>query len=152
MTTIAQTVAGSTLKISASLPSTYDSTGFTALSYTTVAEITDLGSGLGRKYDLVKHNPVGDRNSYKFKGSYDNGTLSVKMASATSTATDAGQTLMMAAAASDASYSFKITVQDSSDYFFTGKVMNFTTDFGSVNSILMAGAEIQVDSNIVLTT
>ncbi len=152
MTTIAQTLAGSTLKISASLPATYDAAGFGALSYTTVAEITDLGSGLGKKYDLVTHSPVGDRKKYKFRGGYDNGTLAVKMASATSTATDAGQTLLIAASNSDADYSFKITVQDGSDYFFTAKTMNFTTDFGTLNNILMAAAELQVNSDIVQTT
>lgn len=67
MTTLAQTVAGTTLKISAALPATYDSSGFSALSYTTVAEVTDMGS-LGKVYDLVDHRPVNDRKKYKFKG------------------------------------------------------------------------------------
>ncbi len=151
MTTLAQSVAGSLLKISAALPATYDSTGFGALTYTTVAEIVDLGSGLGKKYDLVTHTPVGDRKKYKFKGGYDNGALSVKMASATSNVADAGQTLLIAAAASDADYSFKITIQDGSDYYFTAKTMNFTTDFGTLNNILMANAELQITSDIVLT-
>ncbi len=44
MTTKAQTVAGTTIGISASLPATYDSTGFAALSYTTIGEVTDIGS------------------------------------------------------------------------------------------------------------
>lgn len=151
MTTIAQSVAGSTLKVSASLPATYDSAGFAALTYTTVAEVTDLGSGLGKKYDMIEHRPVNDRKKYKFKGGYDNGSLAIKLASATATATDAGQTLMIAASNSDADYSFKITVQDGSDYYFTAKCMNFTTDFGTLNNILAANAELQVTSDIVQT-
>lgn len=151
MTTIAQTVAGSTLRISASLPATYDSTGFSALSYTLIAEITDLGSGLGKKYDLVEHRPVNDRKKYKFKGGYDNGTLSIKMASSTANASDAGQTLLKAAAASDASYSFKLTVQDGADYYFTAKTMSALTDYGTINNILMLNAELQIDSDIVET-
>lgn len=67
MTTLAQTSAGTTLKISASLPATYDSAGFSILSYTTVAEITDMGE-FGKEFNLVTHNPVNDRKTYKFKG------------------------------------------------------------------------------------
>lgn len=58
MPSLAQSVAGSTLKISAALPATYDAAGFTALSYTAVSEITDMGS-LGKDFSLISHNPVG---------------------------------------------------------------------------------------------
>lgn len=111
-----------------------------------------MGTGLGRKYTLVTHSPVNDRQKYKFKGDYDNGTLSLKMAKATLVATDAGQTLLQAAAASDASYSFNIHFQDGSDMYFTAKCMGFMTDMGTINNILSAGAELQIDSVIVETT
>lgn len=152
MTTIAQTLAGSVLKVSASLPATYDAAGFAAVSYTTVAEVTDLGSGLGKKYGKATHEPVNDRKIYKFKTNYDNGTLSVKMARATATTTDAGQTLLAAARDSDADYSFKITLQDGSDLYFTAKVMSFTADLGTGSSILTAMAELEVNSDVVETT
>lgn len=152
MTTIAQTLAGSTLKISASLPATYDSTGFAALTYTTVAEVTDLGSGLGKKYNKAQHEPVNDRKIYKFKTNYDNGSLTVKMARATATTTDAGQTLLIAAVSSDADYSFKITLQDGSDLYFTAKTMSFAADLGTGSSILTATAMLEVNSDIVETT
>ena len=44
-----ESVAGTTLKISASTPATYDGTGYAALTYTTVGEVTDLGE-FGRVY------------------------------------------------------------------------------------------------------
>ena len=150
MTTKAQTVAGTTISISASLPATYDSTGFAALSYTALGEVTDIGS-LGKDYTLVTHNPVGDRKTYKFKGSYNNGSLSLKLAKTTLASTDAGQTLATTASGSDASYSFKITLQDASDMFFTGKVMSFMTSIGGVNSILGADIKVEIDSDIVET-
>ena len=73
------------------------------------------------------------------------------MAAASSVTTDAGQTLLIAAADSDADYSFRITIQDGSDYFFAAKVMDYTTDYGSLNNILMANASLEVTSDIVRT-
>lgn len=150
MTTRAQTVAGTLIAISASLPATYDSTGFSALSYTTIAEVTDIGS-LGKDYTLVTHNPVNDRKTYKFKGTYNNGTLALKLAKATQASTDAGQVLATTASGSDASYSFHILSQDSSDMFFTGKVMSFMTNVGGPNSILGGDIKVEIDSDIVET-
>lgn len=147
MTTLAQTVAGSSLKISAALPATYDAAGFAALSYTPVAEVTDIGS-LGKEYTLVTHNPVGDRNTYKFKGSYNQGALALKLAKAIA---DAGQTLLLAASNSDASYSFLITLQDGKKMYFTGKTMSFMTNIGTVNNILGADVKVEIDSDIIET-
>lgn len=151
MTTKAQTVAGTTLSISASLPATYDAAGFSALSYVTVAEITDMGD-IGKAYTKVTHNPVNDRKTYKFKGSYDNGTQSLVLGKATLANTDAGQVIMKAASDSDADYSFHINFQDGSDSYYTAKVLSFVTKIGSVNNILGAMASLELTSDIVETT
>lgn len=145
MTTKAQTVAGSTLGISASAPATQDVSGFAALVYTTIAEITDFG-GLGIVYTEVTHNGVSDRTTYKFKGSKNYGSMSLKMAKATLTNADAGQTLLQAAVASDADYSYVITFQDASNMYFQAKALSFQTNVGSVNNILTA------DCNLTLTS
>lgn len=145
MPTLAQTVAGSTLKISAAKPATYNQAGFAALSYTNVAEVTDIGS-LGKEYTLVSHNPVGDRKTYKFKGSYNNGALALKLAKAIS---DAGQAMLLAASDSDASYSFCITLQDGRKMYFTGMTMSFVTNIGTVNNILGADVKVEIDSDII---
>jgi hypothetical protein len=147
MATLAQTVAGSSLKISASLPATYDSAGFSALTYTSVAEVTDIGS-LGKEYTLVTHNPVGDRKTYKFKGSYNNGALALKLAKAI---TDPGQILLTSANDSDASFSFLITTQDGRKMYFTGKVLSYVTNIGTVNNILGADVKVEIDSDIIET-
>lgn len=148
-TTIAQTLAGSTISISAALPATFDYAGFSALSYTVVGEITDLGTGLGKKYTLVQHAPVGDRKIFKFRGNYNNGTLALKFARATAITTNAGQTLLNAAAASDNDYSFLITLQDTSKIYFTAKTMEALIDMGTVNNLLMGAASLEVNSDIV---
>ena len=68
-----RTSAGTTLKVSASAPATFDKAGYSALTFTAVGEITDLGE-FGREYALVTHNPVGTRGTQKFKGSFNEGT------------------------------------------------------------------------------
>lgn len=151
MVTKAITVAGTTVSISAALPATYDAAGFAALSYTAIGEITDIGN-FGKDYTLVTHNSLSDRKTYKFKASYNQGSLALKLARATLANTDAGQTLAITASGSDASYSFKIENQDLSNDFFTGKVMSFMVNIGSVNSILGAECKVELDSDVVSTT
>lgn len=150
MSTKAQTVAGSVLSVSAALPATYDNAGFSALSYSPVAEVTDIGT-FGKDFTLVTHNPIGDRKTYKFRGSYNNGTLDLKLAKITVLNTDAGQAALTTALNDpfDKSVSLRIALQDGSKQYFTGKVMSFTTSIGSVNSILAGECKIEIDSDVV---
>jgi len=139
------TSAGSTLGISTSLPATYDAAGFNALTYTAVGEITDLGE-FGTEYNLVSHTALGNRRVRKFKGSYNNGQLALQMGRDT---TDAGQTALRLALASDNSYSFKVTLQNGTKLMFTAKVMSYKTSIGSVDQITGASTSLEVDSDIV---
>lgn len=145
MPSTAQTTAGTTLAVSNSLPATYDSTGFGALSYSTVGEITEIGE-FGKEYALVTHNPLDDRKTYKFKGSYNNGSLSLQMACDVS---DAGQAIMLTAQDSDTSVSIKVTHQDGSIDYFTGQVMSYKKNVGSADSIYTASTTLEIDSDIV---
>lgn len=152
MSSLAQIVAGSILGVSSSLPATYDAAGFAALTYSPVAEVTDIGT-FGKDYTLVTHNPLGDRNTYKFRGSKNNGSLDLKLAKITVLSTDAGQAALTAALNDpfDKSISLRIILQDGSKQYFTGKVMSFTTSIGSVNSILAGECKIEIDSDVVET-
>ena len=153
MTTSAQTVAGSVLSVASALPATYDAAGFAALTYNAVAEVTDIGT-FGKDFTLVTHNPIGDRKTYKFRGSYNNGTLDLKLAKITVLNTDAGQAALTTALNDplDKSISLRIALQDGSKQYFTGKVMSFTTSIGSVNSILAGECKIEIDSEVVETS
>ena len=62
MASLAVTSAGTKLYVSASLPATYNSAGFGALTWTEVGEITDFGEW-GKEYTVVNHNPVGTRQN-----------------------------------------------------------------------------------------
>lgn len=141
---LVMTSAGTTLGIG-TLAATYDAAGFGAVTYTAISEITDLGS-FGKTYAEVKHTSLGQRQTKKFKGSYDNGELQLKLAKV---ATDAGQTAAIAALASDASYSFKVTLQNGTIEYFSGKVMSYVVSVGSVDQITGAEIKIAIDGDVI---
>jgi hypothetical protein len=128
------TSAGTTLRITASQPATFDATGYNALVTTLVGEVTDLGE-FGREYALVTHNPVGNRSTQKYKGSFNSGTMSVTLALDTD---DAGQVICKTASGSDANYSILVTTQNGDKYFFQAKVMSWKVGVGSVDQITTA--------------
>lgn len=138
-----KSVAGTTLKISAGVPATFDGTGYAALSYTTVGEITDLGE-FGRVYNVIKHNPIGSRGTAKRKGSYDEGALNLKLALDTD---DAGQILCKAAAASDNSYAVCITEQGGDKWYMQVQVTSFKTQFGSVDNMQSASIDMEITTS-----
>ena len=140
-----RTSAGTTLSVSASAPATYDNTGFAALSFTAVGELVDLGS-FGKKYNLVSFSPLGDRKVVKRKGSYNNGTLALKMGSAP---TDAGQIAMQTGSTSDNSYSFKVQTQSGSIFYFSGQIMSWMLEVGSVDQIMGASCDVELDNDVV---
>jgi hypothetical protein len=147
MATLAQSVVGTRFYISAGLPATYNAAGFQALSYTEIGEVTDGGS-FGKTWQTTNHNPIASGQTYKFKTQYDNGDLTLQMARIPA---DAGQTILIAANNSTASYSIKVTVQDGTDMYFTGKITSYTTEIGAGTAILGCSVAVAIDSDIVET-
>lgn len=142
-----QTSAGATLRITASKPSAYTESAYETLFNASpapalVGEITDLGE-FGREYALVTHNPVGDRGTQKFKGSFNEGTMNLSLGLDNA---DAGQILMNTALNSDADYSFAVELQDGTRYFFQAKVMSFKVGVGSVDSITSATTALELST------
>ena len=140
---LAMTSAGSKLWIG-NPPAAQTLVALQAVSYTEVKEVVDIGE-FGATYALVTHNPLGDRITVKRKGSKNNGTLAVQMAYAPG---DAGQALMEAAAESDNSYSFKVVLQDTTEFLFTGQVMSRPVQVGGVDSITSSTCNVEIDSQI----
>ena len=143
-----RTSAGTTLRVTASAPATFNASGYNDLFTASpnpplVGEITDLGE-FGREYALVTHNPVGSRGTQKFKGSFNAGTMTLSLGLDTD---DAGQILMKAASLSDDDYSFMVTTQNGDKYYFQGKVMSWKVGVGSVDSITTATATLEITSN-----
>lgn len=138
----ARTSAGSTFKVCASAPATFNAAGYAALTFTTVGEVTDFGE-FGRRYNLVTHNPVATRSTVKKKGSYNEGAITLQLALDTD---DAGQILMKAAAASDNDYYFEVATQNGDKYYFPGQVMSFVVGIGNVDQITSATVMVELTS------
>ena len=138
-----RTSAGTTLKVSAAAPATFNSAGYTALTFTAVGEITDLGE-FGREYALVTHNPVGNRSTQKFKGSFNEGTINLSLGLDTD---DAGQVLLKTASNADTPYSFEIVTQNGDKYYFQAMVMSFKVGVGSVDSITTATVTLELTTS-----
>jgi hypothetical protein len=141
----AYTAAGSTLSISAALPLAETETGYGALTFTPIGEVTDIPE-FGTVYTLVTHNPIADRKTRKFKGSYNNGSVALALARDPS---DAGQSLALTALDDDDNYSFEIEFSDGSIQYFQAKVMSYTTGTGTVDSIITSTITLEIDSDIV---
>ena len=140
---LAMTSAGSKLWIG-NPPAAQTLVALQAVSYTEVKEVVDIGE-FGASYALVTHNPLGDRITVKRKGSKNNGTLAVQMAYAPA---DPGQTLLEAAAESDDSYSYKVVLQDTTEFYFTGQAMSRPVQVGGVDSITSSTCNVEIDSPI----
>lgn len=128
------TSAGTTIGISASAPATFNTTGYDALTFTSIGEVTDLGE-FGREYALVTHNPLGSRGTVKKKGSFNEGSISLQVGLDTD---DAGQILLKSASLSDSNHSFKVTTQNGDIYYFQAQVMSFKVGVGSVDQVTSA--------------
>ena len=145
-----QTAAGSQLSIGTDTVSAPDPV---VDSYTNVAEVVEIPE-FGRVYEVVLHNPIDNRKTFKFKGSYNDGSFAIGIGRDVS---DAGQAAMLATLDSDLTYNLRIQLNDDPDngsgsapttYYIPAKVMSFPTNIGTVNSIVSATVNIEVDGDI----
>lgn len=135
-----RTSAGSTLGISSANPATFNVAGYAALTFTSIGEITDFGE-FGREYNLVTHNPVGDRGTVKLKGSFNEGQMTLQLGLDTD---DAGQLLAKGAVNSDNNHSFELTTQNGDIYYFQAQVMSFKIGVGSVDQVTSATIMLEI--------
>ena len=138
-----ETVAGTTIGISAGVPATFNAAGYLALTYSTIGEITDGGSH-GRVYAEVTHMPIGNRGTQKFKGSFNEGNKTLQLAI---NGSDAGQTLLRSAVLSDNPYAFKVTYQGGAIDYFQARAMSFSKATAGVDSILTATVELSLTTS-----
>lgn len=138
-----ESVAGTTLGISAATPATFNSTGYAALTFTNIGEITDAGEH-GREYAEITHNPIDTRGTAKFKGSFNEGTKTLQLAIDDD---DAGQTLLKTALNSDDDYSFKVEYQGGAIDYFRAKVMSFKKAANGVDTLRSATVTLSITTN-----
>ena len=138
----AQTLVDSVIAISASLPTTFDSdgtTGYPSLTITTGGQVTDWAAG-GQTYNIVTSNPINQRSTDKYKGTYNNDADSITV---NRDDDDAGQVIVLAGLSADADYSFKVTYQDATDDYFTGKIVSFNTVAGGADSLVQRTIQVE---------
>ena len=151
MTTGAFTSAGTKLGVSATAPATFDAAGYGALSFTDIGDVVDLGE-VGKVYAVVNHNPVGDRKTYKFKGSFNEGTQTVQGAYVP---LDNGQAIVLTALASDADFYFALEFNDNPDgltntiLYYPAKVVSAPKGVGTVYSITTVTYNLEISGEIV---
>ena len=125
-------------------------------TYIDVAELTSIPE-FGRVYQEITHNSIGDRSTKKFKGSFNEGSITLALGRDVS---NAGQAAMKAALDSDADYNIKITLNDQpatgaspkpTTFLFKAKVMSFTTNIGSPNQIVGASCMLGISGAITET-
>lgn len=145
----AVTSAGTKIYIGDALPATYDKAGFEALTWTEIGEVTDLGE-FGREYNLVTHNPVGDRRTVKRKGSFNDGSTTIQYAFDRSTGEE-GQAALRTAVDDDTSQSIKIELPDAEEthIYFSAQVMSAPINVGSVDQILAQSTTLEIDNDVL---
>ena len=147
----AQTLVQSVIHISAALPSTFDddgTTGYPSLTYTIIGQVTDWSPG-GQTFSVVTSNPINQRSTDKYKGTFNNDADSITV---NRDDNDAGQVLVDAALQAYTDYSFKVTYQDLTDDFFTGKVVSFNTVAGGADSLVQRTLQIERTRSVITTT
>lgn len=145
MATLAFSSVGSKVYLSAGVPATIDATGFGALTYTEIKELTDIGM-IGPESATIQHNPVAENVTYKLKGSRNNGALDLKGARAV---TDPGQILLIAAEASTAAYAIKVELQNGTFLYAQVLVTSYKTSIGGQSQITSFESKAEISGAIV---
>ena len=145
MSTLAFSSIGSKFWLSAGVPATIDAAGFGALSYTEVKELTDIGM-IGPEASVILHQPVSENTTYKLKGGRNNGTMDLKGARAPA---DPGQTLLIAAEASNDPYAVKVELQDGTFLYSQVLIMSYKTSIGNQGQITGFESKAEISGDIV---
>jgi len=147
---------GTKISVSASLPTTYDTMGFTALTYSLVGEAAEIPT-FGAQAALATHTPLATGIVNKRRGSVNYGAVTIPMALS---ASDAGQGILKTKGLADAGTSATVAVkvelpaaagamQDV--LFFTAEVMSFQTNIGNSDAIAMAEVQLELNGKVLFT-
>jgi hypothetical protein len=124
---------------------------FTSLSIgVEIGLIENIGE-FGKVFDLVTFQAVADGRTYKLKGGYNEGALQLTVGS---DLTDAGQALLYqyGNAQDQNNYPFRITLVgvDATwdNFYFGGKVFSYRQQLGSVNNVIKAQVNIEINTPI----
>lgn len=137
------TVAGTIISVSAAAPASFDSTGYAALTWTTIGNVEDGGEH-GREYAEVTFNPIDTRGTRKYKGSFNEGTKTLSVAYDSD---DAGMIILKTALGSDSDFSFKVLYPNADIDYFQAKVLTVKKATGGVDTMRMASINLSITTN-----
>jgi hypothetical protein len=141
------TSATTAIFINASTPTTYDSSGFGALSgWVQIGEVTSYGT-FGGKTKVITHIPVDTATEVKRGGSQSFGALSLTLARHTGSDT----TALNAAFADRQPRAFKIVYPSALGVvdYCTAIVASVETNIGGADNILQSNVSIELDNSII---
>lgn len=138
--TVINSLLGATLAISATLPATYDASGYgaTAMVYTAVGQVENYGN-YGVNASIAEFTPVDTGVTAKVKGPKNYGNMSLMIGNIPG---DAGQVILLAASESANHYSVKITYPDTSVHYLDVLVSKFEWQDGSAGDVLKAAVDL----------
>ena len=142
------TSTGTLLAVVATGPAIHDAAGFAALTFVEVGEVTSIGE-YGAAAQVVSHEPLATGITEKYKGFINMGSLSLNVARVSD---DAGQLIVAAGvtgASKNTEHSFRVTYQDGSIDYFTGKIFSYTKNPGGANSIVASTVAVEINTTIV---
>jgi hypothetical protein len=122
-----------------------------------IGEIVDLGA-LGRTYKKIEAPSIGTRGIRKYKGTYDDGTMTIKL---NRDPADTGQAAAIVARDNDGDYNFRLTLNDyqqtsgfviSTIIDFKAKVMSYTLEPGGVDNMVGSTLVLEVKSGSITET
>lgn len=137
-------VAGTTIKVSATMPGTFDddaTTGYPSVSYTALGSVVDFNAG-GKSWNQQTSNPISKRGTdyYRSTYGYDQDTFTVERDD-----DDAGAAIVQTALDEDGNgeLAFEVINPDGSEDYFTGNVMQFMAVYGAADSMLQRNLTVQ---------
>lgn len=121
-----------------------------------IGEVVNLGS-IGRTYKKIEAPAIGQRGIRKFKGTYDDGTLTVKL---NRDSADTGQAAAITARDNDNDYNMRIVLNDAqvngltnnTTIVFKAKIMSYTLDAGGVDDVVGSTLVVEVKANSITET
>ncbi len=146
-----ETTAGTILSLSIAEPATYDDTGFDALTYTVVGQVSDLGEK-GVSFSEVTFSDIALRYIEKLKGVANFGSQTIALGR---NLTDAGQAILNNAmdidgATVDTKHSIKIEYKDGVIEYYTALIMSYTTSYGSADQVIGANCLLAITGKDVI--
>jgi hypothetical protein len=126
-------------------------TDFQGLTIATEIGLIENFGEFGRQFDMVPFQAVADGRTYKLKGGYNDGQMTIVVGQDLS---DAGQAAAKTAAeaSNQNTYPFKMTIvgADASfdTYYWGAKLMSWRVNVGAVNNAIRATLMMEINTSI----